>query len=829
MYGTFPVKEYALQRIDYVVKDGIPNILLFARDKDKNLMTFSYPYTPYFYIPEECSISEDLKKYVLREEGRYTAFDGKIVKKVYVNVCNGNLTKIMDILRKSVERTYESRIFLTRRFLIDMEIKSSFVFNEQTGNLYPFEGTTYIPPKICYIDIEADIVGEIDMDNPKPITCITMYDSYNKQFTTLIWHKSYSPPSIENIALNVAGKQYITRVYKFNDEVNMLNYFINYMCLQNFDVITGWNAVGVFDVYRRRFKQGFDLPYIIQRCRMLKLPIERLSPLHQVFVDDKTKLPVIRAVNVIDLLYAFQFVYQSRYNLLRWSLDYVAEKLLNLEPSSIEHTIWKENPDKLLEKNFYDTIRIVLLDEKYQIIEYFDKIRREVGCLLDDVFYDTRIFTILSLRQKAPPLPDKLIIEEEYDYKGAYVKEPEVGLFRNVANYDISMTYPTTISALNISPETITDIKEGVVRGYVPVVLYDKEGKEIIKSVKFKETKGILPTIAKQLIEIRKDLKEKYKKEKDEEQKKILNMKNQAFKFILNGMYGVVGSKNFALFNPYVAGAVTGAVREILQNVIEKCNTDGYKVLYSDTDSIYIVVSTFEEAKEVERKLNNFIAEFMKNEWNTKESLTIELNKYYNWCIFLEKQTEEEGSKKNIIGKTKEGEIEVVGKMLRETSYSELSIKLQYDIINLIDKYNSDEELLKQKIVETLNNYINNFDKITTEEIAIPRATHKTNQEYKSRPAVLRGIENSIKLLGHPKVELGTKLKYVYTTSVDNRPTDILAWEDSKYLSGHKIKINKQKMIELTIKKAIENILKIFNIKYELVRGSKQQLLTEWI
>jgi DNA polymerase I len=57
----------------------------------------------------------------------------------------------------------------------------------------------------------------------------------------------------------------------------------------------------------------------------------------------------------------------------------------------------------------------------------------------------------------------------------------------------------------------------------------------------------------------------------------------------INASYGVFGSKNFPLFCLPVAESTTGIGQYSIKQTIKKAEELGVKVLYGDTDSVFLL------------------------------------------------------------------------------------------------------------------------------------------------------------------------------------------------------------------------------------------------
>lgn len=124
-----------------------------------------------------------------------------------------------------------------------------------------------------------------------------------------------------------------------------------------------------------------------------------------------------------------------------------------------------------------------------------------------------------------------------------------------------------------------------------PVVI----SKRVCKFVVYPEgKKAIVPRIWETLLNERKNTRKKMEKEKDAFKKILLDGLQLAFKLSANSMYGIFGFSKSPLYYKDVAASITATGRNNLmfsKNYIEK-NYPGSKVIYGDTDSLFVSFSS---------------------------------------------------------------------------------------------------------------------------------------------------------------------------------------------------------------------------------------------
>jgi DNA polymerase elongation subunit (family B) len=193
---------------------------------------------------------------------------------------------------------------------------------------------------------------------------------------------------------------------------------------------------------------------------------------------------------------------------------------------------------------------------------------------------------------------------------GGYVKEPNIGLSKWVASFDLNSLYPHLIMGYNISPETFVD-KVGI-----PSIDYLLNGDWEYRdgSVAYaangctyrKDEQGFLPALMEKMYNDRVVYKKKmleakknYEQTKSKEDEKVIaryhNMQ-LAKKIQLNSLYGAISNKYFRWFNHNHAEAITMSGQLSIRWIERKMNqfmnkllkTDADYVIASDTDSIYV-------------------------------------------------------------------------------------------------------------------------------------------------------------------------------------------------------------------------------------------------
>ena len=112
------------------------------------------------------------------------------------------------------------------------------------------------------------------------------------------------------------------------------------------------------------------------------------------------------------------------------------------------------------------------------------------------------------------------------------------------------------------------------------------DGEEVIKE----EDRGIIPQILNNLLTARKEARKKIKTETDPFKKSVLDGLQLAYKITANSIYGQIGASTSTIYFKEIAASTTAVGRKMLflaKDYVES-NYPGAKVVYGDTDSIFI-------------------------------------------------------------------------------------------------------------------------------------------------------------------------------------------------------------------------------------------------
>ena len=264
----------------------------------------------------------------------------------------------------------------------------------------------------------------------------------------------------------------------------------------------------------------------------------------------------------------------------------------------------------------------------------------------EDVFAQTRMWDSLIysyLLEKKIVVPPREVQRKDERFEGAYVKDPQVGMHKWVASFDLNSLYPHLLIQYNISPETLVEppdyddaMRQVLSQGVDVEKLLNKKldtskllNVALTPNGQFFRTdkQGFLPRMMEEMYEDRKKFKklmlkakQEYENESDPIKKNEIdklvaryNNLQLAKKVSLNSAYGALGSQYFRFYDLRMALAVTLAGQLSIRWIEGKMNgfmnkllkTEKDYVLASDTDSIYmhlggLVESVFDKKQQAD-------------------------------------------------------------------------------------------------------------------------------------------------------------------------------------------------------------------------------------
>lgn len=641
-------------------------------------------------------------------------------------------------------------------------------------------------PKVLAYDIETDEfkVGEGE------ILMISLVSSDEKIKKVITWKKS---------------KDKIPNVEYVKDEEALIEKFMEYIKKYSPDFLVGY------------FSDSFDMPYIRARAEKHKIKLaiglDGSQPTLSRAGPNMTTSKIDGIVH-IDLLKFIRTAYSQYMQSETLSLNDVAKEFIGdtKKEFKFKHSskINSDEWEKYFEYNLHDSILTIKLFQKMlpDILEFtramqepvFDVSRNSMSKNVEDF--------IIHKLEKFNEIPEKKPINEDISsrikrekYEGAFVLEPTPGLYEDIAMFDFTASYGSVIVTYNLSKSTYLGDSPKQIKNIKDTYSIEVAGKKVY----FTKKPGFFPVILKEIIEKRKQFKQELKQKPDP----IKRARSNAFKLLANAAYGYQGFFGARYYQEEAAAATAAFARKSIKEAIDKINKEGFKTIYSDTDSICFLQNkkTHQDTLKFLRKLNDELPGIME----------LELEGFFKRGIWVTKRSGDIGAKKKYALLGEDNKLKIRGFETVRRDWCKLAREVQNKIIQMILDEGNEKRALEY--VKTIIKKLKNRE-ISIDDLVIKTQLKKPISEYKAiSPHVIAAkkmVEKEI------PVAAGTLIEFY-----------IAETKEKKKLVREKVKLLDEKgeydikyYLERQILPAVENIFQVFNINMqEFIDGNKQKTL----
>ncbi len=533
------------------------------------------------------AIEEFCKKHcVVRVTDQRIYFrDAQFAKKMYPNHCRGGFYFVPARQgEKSDGHSYKGNPLKKRVSLEWNEWKKyeeTYEGHLRSKDLFYYETFGDMSHSKCLKYLVFDIENWMSTDiisTPERILSIGMYDSHSKNYVLLY---------VESDARVVESASY--KVWPFLSEIAMLDFF--WKTVADCDLIVGW------------YSNGFDTPYLINRSRKLGIQIERYLKGVELEIDDRKEVTVLRSDSVV-FMDALEFYKRFTYydKPPSFSLNAVAYHLFKEQKIELPGGIiecYEKDIQLFMDYNMRDVELTKRIIDTANVVGYALRLQQICPQDFENVYFNSKtIENLLHHRywKQQVYFPTK-VWHSKTEFQGAVVIPPSAGTHTNVVVYDFAAMYTSIYITFNFSPDTILPADDGNPKN---VFIESDLGKYVFKSPT--EKVGILPKLEREMLTLRNQFKdERDKYDASSVQYKVSDELQGTFKTILNSIYGVAAYEKFILYDPRVAASITAIARKLIGFVSELAEEHGHKVLYGDTDSIFISIESESEEELAEK------------------------------------------------------------------------------------------------------------------------------------------------------------------------------------------------------------------------------------
>jgi DNA polymerase, archaea type len=436
--------------------------------------------------------------------------------------------------------------------------------------------------KILYIDIETDDSAPSIVVGQEQILSFAAVDMFN--------HVTY---------------------YSTSDEKKLLNFLLK--TISKHDIIATWNG------------EKFDIPYIKARMQY-----------HNI------KFFQWKSIAHIDMMKRFIHTYRFDSKVQKFSLDYIANHFLGkgkVKTGRKTIDMFRNSPDLLKQYNIQDVILLKELDEKTGCLNMM--ILQAQWCkTFMSQFYISELLDNYILRiahQNNIWCPSKRFVKVENaaQYTGGFVLEPIRGVHENVFVFDFKSLYPTLIMTSNIGFDTIDPHGE---------ILNPGTGKRFTN-----KKDSVIKLTIQGLIGKRKEYKQKKLEmigdglNKGPEWERVVS-DEIIVKELSNSVYGIMGKQDGRWYSVDVAESITKFGQWSIKFATKFFEDNGFKVIYGDTDSIFVKDFTENELElhkdKVLDRYHQTLEEILKKQFGIiKNYIELEFDKHFKTLLMIDKKT----------------------------------------------------------------------------------------------------------------------------------------------------------------------------------------------
>ncbi len=605
---------------------------------------------------------------------------------------------------RDIIRAWEADIRYIENFLYDRNLEVGMPYKIKNDKLVPY--TFELPPKVRE-DLEKSLEAETEdfkelaydwarlLECPVPELMRASFDIevYSPVATRIPDPQEAEYPVIcasiigsdgskkvlmlkrENMKKVEESEKLEAKIEYFDDESQMLNKIFEY--LSKYPVIVTFNG------------DDFDLRYLWHRAQRLDLekdimPIElgrNYASLKYGIHIDLYKFFFNRSIQV----YAFGQRYREK------TLNEIGESLIDMGKKEIEKPISELTYSELASYCLRDAeitmnltkfndgllIKLMVLIARISFMDIEDATRQGVSSWIRSMLYrEHRKRNYLIPRQdeiielKGSTVSEAVIKGKKY--KGAIVVEPMPGVHFDVSVLDFASLYPSVIKIWNLGYETVNCPHEDdeCRRNRVPdLPHWICQKRKALESL---------------LIGSLRDLRISLYKPKSKDPAIPNHLRNwykvvsDGLKVVLNASYGVFGADRFALYCPPVAEATAAIGRYVIKKTIDKAQSLGIRVLYGDTDSIFLESSDPQQLKRL-------------IDWSKKSlRLELEVDKEYKYVALSSR-------KKNYLGVYPDGKVDIKGLTGKKRHTPKFLKTAFYEMIERLSEVKSKTEFERAK------------------------------------------------------------------------------------------------------------------------------------
>ncbi len=579
----------------YRLEAGRPVVHLFGRLEDgRSFLVRDRRLVPYFFVRASDSEAAGALGAIRRRPVPLSTMRGDAVARVELDTPD-QTPPLRDALQRAGLPVFEDDVRFAMRYLIDRGIRGALEI-DAAGAGPPGHAAAGGPHPPFRVDVLFDdpVVRPAEHRPGPDLLRILSIDLETDPRGEEIYSAALAGAGLDEVLLALPQEKVTAalrgaapapgRVIACDDEKGLLRALFARMREIDFDVLTGWNVI------------DFDLDVLVARARRFNLPFEvgrapgaaRVIRERAFWGRSRADITGRVVLDGIDLLRS-SFVRLEDYRLDTAARAILGEGKVVLgsggdaggapdmarERAEAITRAFRDDLPGFVRYNLADARLALAILDKAQLLDL--AIRRSLltGMPLDRVGASIASFDFLylhELRRRGRVAPSvgadaAAAGGASEEVTGGAVLDPQPGLYDNVLVFDFKSLYPSLIRTFNIDPL-------GLVHESPP------DDATVIRAPNgacFRREPGILPELLARLFPQR----EEAKRRRDA-------IGSHAIKILMNSFYGVLATPACRFYSLPVANAITHFGQWVLRWARDRVETLGHRVLYGDTDSLFV-------------------------------------------------------------------------------------------------------------------------------------------------------------------------------------------------------------------------------------------------
>ncbi len=689
------VRGFILQPT-YRIESRRPVVHLFGRlETGESFLVRDDRQVPHFYIAaEDAERARRLGARTIAASEMIT-FDGQPAARVELRVPS-DTPPLRERLALGGVRCYEADVRFAMRYLIDRDVRGAL---EIDGDWQKAEriDRVYQNPEVKPADWTPSPKGGGNEAGLRVLSIDIETDPKIRRLLSIALHGC----GVSEVLLFTPAGWDAPDAVPFDDERELLRAFCSRLRELDPDVLTGWNVV------------DFDFRVLLDMARHFGLVLDlargsgsvRLRDSRSPWASNEAIVPGRVVADGIALLRG-AFIKMDSY-----SLDAVAREVLGEgkvrtaapEPETPPDGVrrrrgrgqeildaFRHDRERFVRYNLTDARLVIDILDELKLLELAVERSRLTGLPIDRVAGSIAAFDFLYLselgkRGIAAPSVGAYDDDEAVAELGGHVLEPVTGLHHNVLVFDFKSLYPSLIRTFQIDP--LGHLKAAGEDPDRVIVAPNGAAFRRLSSDGAAEPglarpglarPGILPGLLDRLVPRREAAKARGD-----------GVASHAIKILMNSFYGVLGTRACRFYRPDLASAITSFGQEVLLWTKQRFEAHGYRVLYGDTDSLFVESGAVDPESAMalgERllgEINREVGEWIAERWGVESRLELELERLYRQLILPSVRHGSSGARKRYVGLVGEGDDEEVvftGMEVVRRDWTELAKRVQREL-----------------------------------------------------------------------------------------------------------------------------------------------------